>query len=287
MNPAQRDLIVRLGAAVVATLVLAPPLGAVLDTVPFHRVMTRLFLGALVIAFAVKRGHPRTWPAKLRAMGLAGPDRFGRFLAGLLVSILLTVLLLAVSWALGGRSGAAPLVEPPPLALHLLKAALAAIVVSFLEEILCRGYFLDVIGGPASALVYAAAHYLRPLHGSAPADGFDPLLGVKRLPELCGSFHDARNLTLGLLSLFVFGLALNRLRERTGTRYLGIGLHAGLVFVLALYPRLLQSFPGAEAAWIHGGGRLHDGVLGTLMLGFLLLAARRLALPGFCTRRNT
>ena len=287
MSPRQRDLFLRLGAAVVATLVLAPPLGAVLDTVPFHRVMTRVFLGALVIAFLVKRGHPRTWPGKLRAMGLAGPDRLRRFLAGLAASILLTVLLLAVSWALGARTGAAPFVEPSPLGLHLLKAALAAVLISFLEEILCRGYFLDVLGGASSALIYAVAHFIQPLHGSAPADGFDPLLGVKRVAELLGSFHDARNLTLGILSLFVFGLALNRLRERTGTLYLGIGLHAGLVFVLDLYPRFLTSHPGAEAAWIHGGGRLHDGVLGTLMLGLLLLAAHRLPLPAFCTRRNT
>jgi membrane protease YdiL (CAAX protease family) len=287
VSPQQRDLFVRLGAAVVATLVLAPVAGALLDKVPFHRVMTRIFLATLVIAFVVKRGHPRTWPDRLRAMGLAGPDRAPRFLAGLVSAILLTALLLALSWALGARTGAAPFGEPPPLGLHLLKAAAAALVVSFLEEILCRGYFLDVLGGGGSALIYAAAHYIRPLHGSAPADGFDPLLGVKRVHELLGSFHDARNLTLGIFSLFLFGLALNRLRERTGTLYVGIGLHAGLVFVLALYPRFLTSYPGAEAAWIHGGGRLHDGVLGTLMLGLLLLAAYRLPLPGFCTRRNT
>jgi membrane protease YdiL (CAAX protease family) len=285
VSPAQRDLLVRLGAAVVATLVLAPLVGAALPTVPFHRVMTRVFLGSLILAFVVRRGHPRTWPGRLRAMGLSGPDRGQRFLAGISASVLLTALLLAVSWALGGRTGAVP--EPPPLGLHLLKAALAAIVVSFLEEILCRGYFLDVLGGGMSALVYAAAHYIRPLHGSAPADGLDPLLGVKRLPELLGSFHDERNMTLGLLSLFVFGLALNRLRERTGTLYVGIGLHAGLVFVLALYPRFLTSHPGGEAAWIHGGGRLHDGLLGALMLGLLLLAAYRLPLPGFLKRRNT
>ncbi|MHC4133377.1 MAG: CPBP family glutamic-type intramembrane protease [Planctomycetota bacterium] len=285
MSPAQRDLLVRLGAAVAATLVLAPVAGALLLAVPFHRVMTRLFLGALVIAFVVKRGHPRTWPDRLRAMGLSGPERGRRFAAGVSASILLTVLLLAVSWALGGRTGAVD--EPPLLGLHVLKAALAAIVVSFLEEILCRGYFLDVIGGVPSALVYAAVHYFRPLHTSAPAEGFDPLLGVKRLPDLWGAFFgDGRSVTLGIFSLFVFGLALNRLRERTGTLYLGIGLHAGLVFILALYPRFLTSHPSA-AAWIHGGGRLHDGLIGALMLGLLLLAAHRLPLPGFCTRRNT
>lgn len=285
MSPARRDLFVRLAAAVAATLVLAPLLGAVLDTVPFHRVMTRLFLVALVVAFVVRRGPPRTWPARLRGMGLAGPERGRRFLAGLLASILLLALLLLVSWALGGRAGT--VAEPPPLGRHLLKAALAALVVSFLEEILCRGYFLDVIGGVPSALLYAAAHYLRPLQGSVPAGGYDPLLGVKRLPELFGSFGEPRYLTLGLLSLFAFGLALNRLRERTGTLYLGIGLHAGLVFALALYPRFLTSFPGTREAWIHGGGRLHDGLIGTLLLALLLLAAHRLPLPAFCTRRNT
>jgi len=281
----QRDLLVRLGAAVAATFLLAPIVGALLPTVPFHRVMTRVFLGAFVIAVVVRRGHPRTWPDRLRAVGVKGPERARRFSTGVIVSILLTVALLAVSWGLGGRTGAVG--ELPPLGLHVLKAALAALVVSFLEEILCRGYLLDVIGGVPSALIYAAVHYVRPLHGSAPADGFDPLLGFKRLPELLASFDDSRNVLLGISSLFVFGLALNRLRQRTGTLYLGIGLHAGLVFALAFYPRFLTSHAGAESPWIHGGGRLHDGLCGALMLGLLLLAAHRLPLPGFCTRRNT
>jgi membrane protease YdiL (CAAX protease family) len=276
VSRAQRGLLLRGGAAVTATLALAPLLGALLDTVPFHRIMTRTFLVALVIALAVRRGPPRTWPAKLRAMGLRGPERGRRFALGCFVSLVLVAVLLVVSWAVDGRAAA----EPHRVALlpHLAKACATALVVAWLEEILCRGYLLDVLGGAASALLYAAAHFMRPAAGSAPAAGYDPLLGIKRLPELFQAWGNAQNATLGLVSLFLFGLALNRLRERTGTLYLGIGLHAGLVLALALYVRILTGDPVGNP-WFFGGARLHDGVLGTGMLGALLVAAYLAPLP--------
>jgi membrane protease YdiL (CAAX protease family) len=278
LKPALRDFIIRFAIAVLATLVLSPVVGLFLPDQPFHRVMTRVFLIAVVIAFVLRRGRLGSWPERFRAMDLRGPDRLRRLLAGAGVAILLLAMLLVASWAMGGRPAGAPR-EVPPLATDLFKALLSGLVVAFLEEILCRGYFLNVIGGFASAFLYAAAHFFRPLHGSEPAgDGFDPLLAFKRLPELFESWTDPRNATLGMLSLFVFGLALNRLRVRTGTLYFGIGIHAGLVFAIKIYGRILDPSL-AKDPWIYGGLRLHDGLLGTVMLLLLLLGAYFIPLP--------
>ncbi|MGQ0613348.1 MAG: CPBP family glutamic-type intramembrane protease [Planctomycetaceae bacterium] len=282
MNPARRGPLLRFGAAVGATLVVAPVAGALLPRNEFHSVLSRVFLGSLLIAFLVRRGPRSGWLAGLRGQGLRGPHRGERAVLGLVVSLLLLLLLLALSWALGGRIAST---KPPryELLAHIGASLVAGFLVSFLEEWMCRGYLKDVLGGPVSALIYAAVHFLRPLQGSAPAQGYDPLLALKMIPRLFESFGVLQNATLGILGLFLFGLALNRLRERTGTLYLGIGLHAGLVAGLALYSRWLErSTPGSR--WIFGGARLYDGLLGILALGLLLLAAWRLPLPARLTK---
>lgn len=268
----------RVGAAVAATLALAPGVGVLLPETPFHRVLTRLFQGALVVALLWGRGRPSTWPSKIRAMGLRGPHRLARAAAGAAVALALFTLLLLLEWALGGRTAAPE--HPRGLAAHLGIALLVGAVVSLFEEVLFRGYMKDALGGLQSAIVFAAVHYLQPLKKSAPAgEDFDPLLGFKRLHEMCEAIFEPRNATLGLASLFLFGLALNRLRERTGTLYAGVGVHAGLVFALTLYRRVLDGTPDGSP-WIHGGARVHDGVLGTLALLVLLVLAHRAPLPG-------
>lgn len=273
---AAADFVIRIGAAFVAALALSPVLGLAFPEEPFHRVMTRTFQVTLVIALVAWRGPVRAWPAKLRAMGFRGPERLRRAFLGAGVGIGAMALLLLVSWALGGR----PLSDRPhrlALGVHLLVAAGSGIGVSLFEEIFFRGYLKDAIGGIASAVLYAVVHFLAPIGRTAPAGGeYDPLLAVKRLPEL-NAWMDPQRAGLGIPCLVVLGLALNRLRDRTGSLYVGMGLHAGLVFVLALYGRILVTKP--ENPWLYGGGFARDGVLPLLALLLLLLASYRAPLP--------
>jgi membrane protease YdiL (CAAX protease family) len=270
------DFTLRTAAAFVAALALSPVLGLAFPEEPFHRMMTRTFQLALVVALVVRRGPVREWPAKLRAMGFRGPERRRRALLGAAVGVAAMSVLLLVSWAVGGR----PAVEGPhrlPLAVHLLRAAGTGIAVGLFEEIFFRGYLKDAIGGIASAGLYAVVHFNAPIGKTAPAgEGYDPLLAVKRLHEL-NAWTDPQRAGLGIPCLVILGLALNRLRERTGSLYVGMGLHAGIVFVLALYGRFLVMKP--DNPWIHGGGFARDGVLPLLALLLLLLASYRAPLP--------
>jgi hypothetical protein len=142
----------------------------------------------------------------------------------------------------------------------------------------------DALGGAWSAVLFGAVHYFQPLAKdslpkSRPAgEHYDPLLGFRRLGDLVEAWTEPRNATLGFLSLVVFALALNRLRERTGTLYLGIGIHAALVFALEFYRRFLVTAT-PRSPWIFGGSRIHDGLLGLAALGVLLLLAYVLPLP--------
>jgi hypothetical protein len=277
------DFTLRVAAAVAAALVLSPVAGLFLPATPFHRVMTRAFQVSLVVALLVRRPPLRTWPAAIRAMGLRGPwllgDRVDRrqLLLGAGVGVAAMVGVLLLSWLLGGR---APQEEPHrlPFAYHAGKALLTALVVSTFEEILVRGYLRNALGGLASAILFAGIHFVQPSGRTAPAGaGYDPLLAVKRLPELLESWTEPQNALLGFPCLLLLALALNRLRDRTGALYLGIGLHAGVVLVVQLYRRFLAG--EATAPWIYGGAFLRDGLLPLLALLLLLLAAYRAPLP--------
>jgi membrane protease YdiL (CAAX protease family) len=277
-----RDLGVRFGLAVLITVILAPIWGALFPDARFHRIVTRIFLGSVILCFALFRAPIRQWGSKTKTIGFCGPDRTARFGFGAVLSIVLLIGILAVSWVTEGRAWRADTYDRP-LLYQLSRALMAGIAVSFIEEILCRGYLKNVLGGVASAAIYAGAHFFRPLGATFGADGYDPLLVFKRFGELVEAWTVPQNFTLGFLSLFLFGLALNRLRERTGTLYLGIGIHAGLVFGLDLYRRFFVNGPRYDM-WIDGDSRLHDGAFGTLGLALLCLAAYFLPLPRILTR---
>jgi len=284
MTAALRGFLVRLGVAVAFGLVLSPVAALLFPESPFHRVLTRTFMLGILLAYAWGQGGPRAWVGRLRGTGLHGPDRLLRVLFGVHLSLLVLVLILLLSLLFGGRGW----VEGPfrkEFWPHLGAALLAGILVPLFEEPLFRGYLKNIMGGPVSALVYAAVHYFRPLRGSLPAGPeFDPLLGFKRFPEMLEGWTEPHSATLGVLSLFLFGLALNRMRDRTGSLYVGIGIHGGLVFGLNFYRRFIEE--GADGSiWIYGGGRLHDGVLGTVALALLLWAAWQAPLPERLTRR--
>ena len=276
-TPARLDFVVRLAAAIVLTLALVPVVALALPGVAFHRLLTRTLLILVLTVFLLGRSSPRTWGESLRDMGLRGPGSGSRIILGAAVSLVLFALILGLSWATGGRPLESPMAAAWPR--DLLVAALTGIGVGILEETLWRGYLRGLLGAVVSSFLYAVVHFFRPLSGSPVAPGpYDPLLAVRRLPEMFQSLSEPRHLTLGLLSLFLLGMALCRLRRRTGTLWLGIGVHAGFVLAIALY-RDFFAVNAHGSLWIYGGTRLHDGLLATLALAVLLLLAARGPLP--------
>jgi len=287
---ARIDFFLRFAVATLITLLLAPVLGWLFPQVKFHRIMTRTFQVMFLVAL-VWPSPPRVWLGKLRELGARGPSRLPRFFSGFALAALLFGLLLLVSWALGGRDWrTTPF--PKSIASHLFKACLVGMLVSFVEEVLFRGYLRRNMSGFVSAFLYAIVHYFRPLNGSAPAGrDFDPWLGFTRYWELLQGFTVLRNITLGVLSLFLIGMALNKLAERTGTLWMAIGVHAGLIFTVELYRRWFYDNPSGEwsgsNAWIFGGGRLHDGLLGCGMAALLWLIAAKAPLPRLLLKEGT
>lgn len=176
----------------------------------------------------------------------------------------------------------------------LVGAGIAAVAVALVEEWLFRGAFTAVVArtfGPHAtlwciALIFAVLHFMEPPENLRIADeSVNSGTGFHLAGAMFGRLAQADTFTGAFLTLLVVGLMLGWARLATGRLWLGIGLHAGWVFVLKTYSGLTRRSRKAdefiEPFWI--GGDLRTGVLPLL---FLLATAVLLALYLMLTRRN-
>jgi membrane protease YdiL (CAAX protease family) len=230
---------------------------------PFHRFVGRALLGAALLGLwpLLRSCRMLHW----RDLGLKAGDRsltgvaFG-FLLGF--GSLACVALLAVS--LGGRSFN-PVHSNAQVMGHVLSAALAAIIVSILEELVFRGALFGILRKVQSwpkalvlsSAVYALAHFLRkadsPVH-------IDWLSGLALLPKM---FQPS---VTAVFTLFVAGAILALAYQRTGALFFSMGLHAGWIFWLKFYGFLTVTTPGANPS-LWGTDTLIDGWLALPILG--------------------
>lgn len=279
LAPEARSVYLRMAFSfVVSLLVLTPIIAALMPNTSWHRVATRCFMILLAATFTWSAGHPRLWAQKIRALGLNGPHRLRSVGIGVVIASFLTVGLVGVELLFDGRDP--PTISPRrSLVADIGIALLAAVVISYIEEVLCRGYLKTTLGGPMSAFLYSAVHLVRPIHGTDPANGFEPFIAIKRFPQLFEAFGVLHNATFGILSLFFFGMALNKLRDRTGKLYVGIGVHIGVVIVLKLSYRVVEELPNGHNYLVWGSRRLHDGLVGTVLMALFFLWAAKGKVP--------
>jgi hypothetical protein len=246
---------------------------------PFHRFVGRSLLGAALLGLwpLLRSCRMLHW----RDLGLKAGDRS---LAGVALGFLLgfgslaCVALLAVS--LGGRSFN-PAQSSAQIMEHVFGAALAAIIVSILEELVFRGALFGVLrkalSWPAalvlSSAVYALAHFLRkadpPIH-------LDWLSGLALLPKM---FQGGPPFIPAVFTLFMAGAILALAYQRTGTLFFSMGLHAGWIFWLKFYGFLTVKTPGANPS-VWGTDTLIDGWLALPILGCVFWIVSRIKNAG-------
>lgn len=138
----------------------------------------------------------------------------------------------------------------------LLTAALVATAFGLSEEVLFRGFILGLMRRSLSPLaaiwlsgiVFAALHFLRPV--------------------------DPRDVGVPFVALSSAGALLGACRLRTGSLWLGIGLHSAWVFfITANGQQGLLSFPEGGRLW-SGGGSPAGGLLGVAGVGLTYLWLR-------------
>ncbi len=263
-----------LGAYTLAALLCVPFGDSITQAlgVPPHKLIGR---GGLLIALV------GFWPF-LKWMDLADKEHLGYvstgpllrknmlygFLAGILILLLLSMALLGLEIRIPRiQTSDWWFIKP------LYQGLLGGLAVAFIEETFFRGAFFTAIrrdgGGTILALilpslVFAALHFLKPqpIPPDMPID-----LGAC-LTSLGGGFvylFQAVHLD-SLAALFMVGLFLALVRQRSGSLAWCIGLHAGWVLVIKLTHAYSVENPRAGYAFLAGE---YDGLIGWLAAAWL------------------
>lgn len=122
-------------------------------------------------------------------------------------------------------------------------AAVTAIVVAIVEEVVFRGMLLGIFlrtFRPTRAVVllsllFALLHFLQPPDELAVSNPESALAGFEMLKLLGMRFLDPAPFINEFFTLFIVGLILGFARYATASLWLPIGLHAGWVFALKVY----------------------------------------------------
>lgn len=160
----------------------------------------------------------------------------------------------------------------------------SACVVSVLEETLFRGgifgLFRRSLSGRgalwATSALFALVHFIKP-NPNVRVPEVHWLSGFELLPH---SFHQFGQPVLflgGFLTLLVFGWVLGVAVERTGSLWMSIGIHGGLVFVKLSFERIMQN-KGVCLPWV--GSELQVGLIPVILLLGLGWAVMRLGRSG-------
>jgi membrane protease YdiL (CAAX protease family) len=243
-----------------------------------HRIMGRLaqvfillglwpFLKAMGLNSRSALGYGVPRPAFLRALGLG-------WVWGLLILLVLAITLVALQvripdtlgddWAAG-------------LARKALKALIGGLLIGLMEETFFRGALYAAIrrrGSLAAAVfwtafLYALLHFMKP--GTLPDTvAFDWSGAGQMFAETFTGAIQWKNLD-SMTALFLVGVFLALVRERTGHIGWCIGLHAGWVFVIQVTRHLTDGNESSAYAWLTGD---YDGMIGWLAAGWIgVLAA--------------
>ncbi len=126
----------------------------------------------------------------------------------------------------------------------MASAALAAVVVPFIEEALFRGLFLGVllrgfrpsIAAGLSAAIFSIVHFLKAPDQTTTSVGWTS--GFISLAHSLDQFADPMLVLAGFTTLFLIGTILASARLPTRSLWLPIGLHAGWILSNAAFNKV-------------------------------------------------
>ena len=162
----------------------------------------------------------------------------------------------------------------------LFSAALSAAAVAILEEALFRGAMLGLVLRHSRAwsaqifvaALYAIVHFLKPPVDAAALDSeINWFSGFQLLPRVFWQFADPWLLLGGFLTLFLVGLVLGFVTQRTHSLWCAIGLHAGWVFGLKTFSAFTAPTRSDLLPWVGQNLLIGLGPLLTIVLTALLL----------------
>lgn len=234
----------------------------------YERIMNRLIVGLALITLYVMyiRGHERD----LILFGFRGGDRSKWFASGLIFGLATVVFIVLLEIWLGARqfhenfskSGAA---------VSMARAFSTGLAVGVFEEWFFRGFLLKSFRRGLSLgwavfwmnFLYSLSHFIEVgnLKGGAQASFMNSL---KLMLGFFSRFQEPFPASLAFIGLVIFGYLLTGPLLKTGSLYMSMGIHAGVVTALKTHNKLIQPLGGP--AWFFGDDKYYNGVLGWLCL---------------------
>ena len=232
---------------------------------PFSRIFDRTYMAFGIILFFAYR--PLLKIESMNQMGLRSiRSGYPDFLWGALLALASWIILYVAMSSLG--------VFSPYIARSLqvsigrsLSAVMSGLAVGMLEEIFFRGIiFKGLLANwkkpfafVCASLLYSVVHFIKPAKKYFLTD-LEPLAGAHHVVDSFYQFLDPVTLFPGFFGLFLLGMLLSYAYYRTGSLYLSIGIHAGLVFgrkTLTLFGNYDEKnlgllFGGTEPRFISG-----------------------------------
>lgn len=239
---------------------------------PFRRYVNRCML-----VFALLGMVPliRAFGAKSAAeLGLVNPVAHWRKALGGFALGFTSLAVIVVLCFLGGVRGWDDRLTVARFGEILLDAAVAAVGVSILEELLFRGAIFGafrrvmhwVTAAVISSSIYGILHFMKRVDELAPDHWYS---GLVVLGHMLSGFANWHEVIPGFFNLTLAGLLLAVAYQRTGNLWFSIGLHAGWIFWRRAYGALTDEIPlenGGFQASFYGGEAMTDGWLAVVVL---------------------
>lgn len=244
-------------------------------TYEFGRVLRRLLMLVLVVLLVLWRKSLRVGEVT-RGAFLPARSAMWHGLAGFLGGGLFLLAFVCLLWLFGGcplRQDSLPLAG---LVRRLPGILGAALLTSVIEEWLFRGVVFDGLRREmrlgwavlAAAVLFALAHLTGIRLPVEP--GIDPLVGGRFIMRAAAACLEVPWL-LSLVFLTLVGAILCLTRTYSGTIYLAIGLHAGGILLLKVFPLYFQAVRTPGLDWFFGYRPPIGGVLGIGLLAIVVL----------------
>ncbi len=242
----------------------------------YERIMDRLIvlLGFFTVYVMYIRGHER----ELILFGFKGTEKTKWLSAGFVYGLATVVFIVLVEIFLGARELQVNFSKSGPF-ISAGSAVLTGLAVGLFEEWFFRGFILKSFHRGLSLrwaifwmnFLYAISHFIEVgnLQGGEQASFVNSL---KLMAGFFSQFREPAPVLMQMAGLFIFGYLLTSALLKTGSLYLGMGVHAGVVAAIKVHDRLVQS-TGEGPMWFFGDDKYYNGVLGWvgLLLSWFIL----------------
>ena len=260
-----------------------------LRDVEFERIASRCVLIALLVA-AVPVAR-RAGIRSARGIGFAPGVRWGRLTgAGFLAGAAATVAIFTAGLA-SGAYGLQETFRHGVIGKSAVYLA-GALLVGLIEEGFFRGVLFGALrrsvgfwGGAAIAgVIYSAVHFAKPRPPVGVVYGH-VYSGIDLIPHMFNTVDLGPHFFPLALTLFLLSVVLCALYQRTGSLYVSIGLHAGLVWVMRIGGYFLERNE-AVLPWLFGGDMVVSKSWVALLVVGLFTAGSLWLCRGRCGARS-